>query len=198
MGELIFGLITTVIGIAGTLAAIWFKDYLERRKKSNECVVTKTVEEDSEIVFRLEEIRDEIGADRISVFCFHNGGEYYSGRSMQKMSCAYEVVTPGVSRTQLSSMNIPVSACLSTITRLIENKEFHCYDVEANYPEGGCKYYLIENGVKSTYQYVIMDLKKRAIGILRADFVVEPEEISSESDKSLKMLSIKLSGYLTK
>lgn len=198
MEDLIFGLVTTIIGVLGTLTAIWLKDYLDRRRASSECSVSKTVSEDSEIIYRLEEIKDEVKADRISVFCFHNGGEYYSGRSMQKMSCAYEVVSPGVSRTQMTSMNIPVSACLSTINKLIENRELHCYDVEANYPEGGCKYKLIEDGVKSTYQYIILDLKKRAIGILRADFVIDPEEITEDADRALKTMSIKISGYLSK
>ena len=56
----------------------------------------------------------------------------------------------------------------------------------------------MENGVKSTYQYIILDLKKRAIGILRADFVIDPEEITEDADRALKTMSIKISGYLSK
>ena len=115
---------------------------------------------------------------------------------MQKLSCSYEVVQPGVSRTQLGLQNIPVSACLATMQRLMENKEFHCYDVETNYPESACKHQLMENGVKSTYQYAIFDLNKNAIGILRADFVLDKEDLSEESYDALRYLAIKLPGYL--
>ena len=197
MNEAIIGISTTIIGVVGTLSAIWLKHYLERRKQQD-CIIDKTVQEDTEIITRLDELKDEIKADRISIFSFHNGGEYYSGKSMQKLSCSYEVVQPGVARTQLAMQNIPVSACLATLKQLMENKEFHCYDVDANYPESACKYQLVENGVKSTYQYAIFDLNKKAIGILRADYVLDQEELSDLGHDALKYLAIKLPGYLVK
>ena len=89
MESVLLGILTTVLGIVGTLSAIWLKYYLDKKAKARECVVQRTVDEDSEIIERLEELKDEIGADRISIFSFHNGGEYYSGRSMQKLSCSY-------------------------------------------------------------------------------------------------------------
>jgi len=197
MGSVILAIVTTLLGIAGTLAAIWLKYYLENRKKNVECIVQKTVIQDTEILNRLDEIREETGASRVSIMCFHNGGEYYSGRSVQKLSCAYESVSPGISRTQLSLQNIPVSSCLTTISNLIENREFHCYDVVQNYPDSGCRNIMIQNGVKSIYQYVILDLKRRAIGVLKAEFVLDLKELSDDEDDAMQSLSIKVSGYLT-
>lgn len=195
--DLLLGVLTTLLGIIGTLVAIWLKYYLERKKKQEEqCPVHCAVEDNDEILSRLEEIKQEIGADRVSIFQFHNGGEYYSGKSMQKLSCSYEVVSPGVARLQLAIQNIPVSACHATLQRLIENKEFHCRDVDANYPESGCKGYLQDHGVKSTYQYCIFDLNRRAIGILRADFVLEMEDLTDQAHEALKYTAIKISGYL--
>lgn len=196
MESVLLGILTTILGIVGTLSAIWLKYYLDKKSKARECVVQRTVDEDTIILDRLEELKSEIGADRISIFSFHNGGEYYSGRSMQKLSCSYEVVSNGVARMQLSMQNIPVSACLTTVRNLVDNKEFHCYDVDLNYPESGCKAYLIEYGIKSTYQYAIFDLNRRVIGILRADFVLDKEELSDASYETMKYTAIKLSGYL--
>jgi hypothetical protein len=196
MESVLLGILTTVLGIIGTLSAIWLKYYLERKAKSRECVVQRTVDEDSEILDRLDELKNEIGADRISIFSFHNGGEYYSGRSMQKLSCSYEVVRPGIARHQMRLQHIPVSACLTTVRNLVENKEFHCYDVDLLYPESGCKSYLIDYGVKSTYQYAIFDLNRRVIGILRADFVLDKERLSDDGYDTMKYTAIKLSGYL--
>lgn len=197
MEDVWLGIVTTILGIGGTLAAIWLKHYLERKKQENaKCPVECAVEENQEILSRLSEIRLETKADRVSIFSFHNGGEYYSGKSMQKLSCSYEVVTPGVSRQQIALQNIPVSACHVTLQHLMENKEFHCYDVDENYPESGCKLALQEFGVKSTYQYCVFDLNKRPIGILRADFVLDKAQLSDQSHDALKYTAIKLSGYL--
>jgi hypothetical protein len=196
MLEILIPVLTAVIGVGGTLLAIWLKHYLDARRKKDDCIIDRTVKEDTEIITKLDEIKDEIGADRVSIFSFHNGGEYYSGKSMQKLSCSYEVVQPGVSRTQMDMLNIPVSACLVTLQNLMENKEFHCYDVEKNYPESACKFSLLENGVKSTYQYAIYGLNKKAIGLLRTDFVLDKKELSDEAHSSLKYTAIKLSGYL--
>ncbi len=198
MNEAVIGIGTTIIGVVGTLSAIWLKHYLDRRKHRHDCIIDKTVKDDCELIGRLDDLKNEIEADRISIFSFHNGGEYYSGKSMQKLSCSYETVQPGVARTQLDLQNIPVSACLGTLTHLMENKEFHCYDIEANYPESACKYQLINTGVKSTYQYAIFDLNKKAIGILRADFVLDKEHIDDKAHESLKYTAIKLAGYLLK
>ena len=134
MLEVLIPVLTALVGVFGTLGAIWLKYFLESRKKSTECIIDRTIKEDTEIITKLEDVKNEIGADRVSVFSFHNGGEYYSGKSMQKLSCSYEVVTPGVSRTQLDMQNIPVSACLTTLQPLMENKEFHCRDVEKKLP----------------------------------------------------------------
>jgi hypothetical protein len=198
MEEAIIGISTAIIGVVGTLSAIWLKHYLDRRRNKQHCVIEQAVNEDTEVINRLDELKTEIRADRISIFSFHNGGEYYSGKSMQKLSCSYEVVQPGVSRTQLDMQNIPVSACLTTIQHLMQNKEFHCADIETNYPESACKYQLMQSGVKSTYQYAIFDLNKKAIGILRADFVLDIEELTDEAHEALKYTAIKLPGYLLK
>tara|TARA_S200002703_G_scaffold54569_2_gene47183 strand:- start:55 stop:654 length:600 start_codon:yes stop_codon:yes gene_type:complete len=199
MEEVLLGLGTAVVGVVGTLSAIWLKHYLERKKaEKDKCIVHQTVKEDVEIISRVEDMIQEVNADRISIFQFHNGGEYYSGKGMQKMTCTYEAVKPGVSRTQMGMQNVPVSACYATLEKLIENKEFHCMDVEANYPESACKYGLLENGVKSTYQYAIFNLDKKAIGMLRADFVLEVEELNESADNALRYFAIKLSGYLVK
>jgi|LakMenEpi03Aug12_release.lakeMendotaPanAssembly.Ray.scaffolds.fasta_scaffold133562_2 hypothetical protein len=196
MESILLGILTTILGIVGTLTAVWLKYYLDKRAKSQECVVQRTVNEDTEILDRLDELKSEIGADRISIFSFHNGGEYYSGRSMQKLSCSYEVVQPGIARHQMKMQNVPVSACLTTIKHMIEEKEFFCYDVDRDFPESACKSYLIEYGVKSTYQYAIFDLNRRAIGILRADFIAEKERINSKQADIMRFTAIKLSGYL--
>lgn len=199
MEDIVLGIGTAIVGVVGTLSAIWLKHYLERRRRvEGECIVHQTVREDNEIITRIDDMIDEVEADRISVFQFHNGGEYYSGKGMQKLSCTYESVKPGVSRTQLDMQNVPVSACYATLEKLMEDREFHCIDVEADYPASACKHLLLESGVKSTYQYAIFNLDGKAIGLLRADFVLDANKLKKSADDALRFFAIKLSGYLLK
>jgi hypothetical protein len=193
MLELLVPVITAIIGVGGTLLAIWY------RKKVNsdnmECPVGKCVMEDEEILSKLDDMMKDVGADRVSIFSFHNGGEYYSGKSMQKMSMSYEIVSNGISRVQAERQNIPVSSSINTLKPLMMNREMH-YKSLNDYPESIYKVYLLSSGCMSVYQWAIFDLQKRAIGILRVDFVKKERQLSDDKLEQLKVAAIKLPGYL--
>ena len=95
-----------------------------------------------------------------------------------------------------NKQNIPVSACLTTVKPTLENGGFSFYDTQS-YPESLCKYYLLEDGVKSTYHWPIIDLNDNAIGIVRVDFVKINSGLSDEDAEKLQILARQLPGYLT-
>ena len=95
--DVLIPVITTIIGSVTTMLVIWYKHKLERNKQKDECPIVKCVAEDSELLNKLTEVNKSLKSDRISIYSFHNGGEYYSGKSMQKMSVSYEVVDKGIS-----------------------------------------------------------------------------------------------------
>lgn len=195
MLELVIPIITAVLGISGTLLAIWFKHRLVN-KENDICPIGACVAEDTIILSKLKEVLDDISADRILIFSFHNGGHYYSGKSMQKMSVSYEQTDNGVSSVQLDKQNIPVSACITTIKPTMENGEFYAPDTK-EYPEGLCKYHLLRDGVKSTYHWPLIDLHNNAIGIVRIDYVKRKTKLSDEDAVKLELLSSQLPGYLS-
>ena len=189
--------ITTLIGSITTLFVIWYKHKLDREKHVNSaCPVIECINDDTAVLEKLRDVLALTNADRICIFSFHNGGYYYSGKSMQKMSMSYEQVDNGVSSIQLSKQNIPVSACMSTLQPLIADGEFYNLDTQ-NYPEGLCKYHLLEDGVKSTYYWPIIDINNNVIGMLRLDYVKRKTKLSLEDQSSLELLSNQLPGYLT-
>ena len=144
---------------------------------------------------KLEDILEEIDADRVSIYSFHNGGEFYSGKSMQKMSMSYEVVSNGTSRVQTERQSIPVSACVATLKPLMDAKSAF-YPTLQKYPESLCKVYLVEDGVESTYQWSILDLNGRAIGVLRIDFVKNQKKLPNKTLDKLTLDVVKMPGYL--
>ena len=198
MDQYIIPILTAAVGVGGTLITLWYKHKLELKKteEMHMCPVSECIVEDTLILSKLKEVLDEIDADRICIFSFHNGGHYYSGKSMQKMSMSYEQTDNGISSIQLEKQNIPVSACLVTVKPTLENGSFNFYDTQS-YPEGLCKYYLLKDGVKSTYQWPIIDLSNNAIGIVRIDFVKSKTGLSDEDAEKLQILARQLPGYLT-
>lgn len=194
MLETLIPVVTALVGILGTILTIWLKHKL-KKKEVGECPVGKCINEDAELLSKLGEILDDIDADRISIYSFHNGGEFYSGKSMQKMSMSYEVVSSGIARQQPQRQSIPVSACISTLQPLMEKRIWHHPSIK-DYPESLCKVYLVEDGVKSTYQWAIIDLNKRAIGVLRVDYVKRTKKLSDDALNKLTLNVIKMPGYL--
>jgi hypothetical protein len=197
IAEIWVPIITTVIGSITTILVIKYKHKLDRLKSEEEiCAISTCVAEDTIILSKLKEVLDDISADRICIFSFHNGGHYYSGKSMQKMSISYEQTDNGISSVQLEKQNIPVSACISTIKPTMENGEFYAPDTK-EYPEGLCKYHLLKDGVKSTYHWPLIDLHDNAIGIVRIDYVKRKTKLSDDDAVKLELLSSQLPGYLS-
>tara|TARA_R110000803_G_scaffold66001_3_gene127312 strand:+ start:986 stop:1591 length:606 start_codon:yes stop_codon:yes gene_type:complete len=196
MEELLLPILTAMIGVGGTLLTLWYKHKLDRLKLEDKaCPVSECITEDTAILERMREVLANTNADRLCIFSFHNGGYYYSGKSMQKMSMSYEQVDNGVSSIQLDKQNIPVSACMTTLQPLMENGEFHNADTKL-YPDGLCKYHLLQDGVKSTYYWPIIDIYNKAIGMLRLDYVKRKTKITIEDQELLELLASQLPGYL--
>ena len=49
----------------------------------------------TEIIQRMEQIKEILRADRIQIYDFHNGGHYANGRSALKTSCTFDKVSTG-------------------------------------------------------------------------------------------------------
>lgn len=190
-------ILTTIIGSITTIFVIRYKHRLDLAKNDAKCPIDTCVKEDSIVISKLKETLEETSGDRLCIFSFHNGGYYYSGKSMQKMSMSYEELDNGISSTIMNKQNIPVSACISTLQPLMENGEFLCTDSK-QMPEGLCKYHLIEDGVKSAYMWPLIDLNQKAIGILRLDYVKRKTKLPEDDEFRLKLLASQLPGYLQK
>ena len=197
MNDLIVPIISAIVGVGGTLLTIWYKHKLASKKLEEEhiCPIGVCVSEDELVLSKLKDILQEVNGDRVSIFSFHNGGTYYSGKSMQKMSMSYEECDNGISSTMMNKQNIPVSACITTLKPLMENGEFKCVDTK-DYPEGLCKHHLRSDGVKSTYNWSVVDIHSNIIGVLRLDYVKRKTTLSDSDQEKLNLLATQLPGYL--
>lgn len=194
--EIITPIITAVITAITTLLAVWYRNHLLRKEKDKKCTITDALNKDKELLENLEEIRVENSADRLTIFQFHNGGDFYTGKSMQKLSLTYETADKGIQRLMPNRQDIPVSACNSSLKPLLENWNTKYFDVEKDFPESLCKLYQLDAGNKSTYQWALFDLDGKAIGIFTLDYVKRRKNLTDEQLEKLKLNIVKIPGYL--
>ena len=191
-------ILTTILGAAATLIAVRYKHKLalERQETEEECQVTECIQQDEEVLGKLERLRELSGADRAVIYQFHNGGEYYTGKSMQKLSMTYEVVKAGISRLFPDRQSIPVSACNSSLVPLINDRRSIYLDIIKDMPDSLCKFYALDAGTQSMYKWAIYNLDKKCIGYFQLDYVNRKRTLNSDALQDLEMAAIKLAGYL--
>src|ERR1700744_5627379 len=88
-----------------------------QRRASADNSVEKEINHNDDVYQKLRTFFKDHFCDRLLVIQYHNGSNYYSGRSIQKTSCTYEVVYPGVSSVIRDIQNVLSS----------EDPEFHSY-----------------------------------------------------------------------
>ena len=116
MIELIIAFIT---GVISPITILLFKNWLDKKKKPD--MVADTLELGEVVTHKIEEIREEISADRVWLIQFHNGGHFYpTGKSMAKFSMIYESVNIHVNSIQNNFQNIQILENDSSISN-----EFH-------------------------------------------------------------------------
>ncbi|NBP02357.1 MAG: GAF domain-containing protein [Proteobacteria bacterium] len=107
--------ITAVVaGLAGIFAIAtrnYFASHLEKFFKGELDPVVATLNTTKLVRDSLHRLMNEWNANRAFIVQFHNGGHFYNGSSMQKMSVTYEEHAPGVFPIFRTLQNIPITTC---------------------------------------------------------------------------------------
>jgi hypothetical protein len=189
-----------ITGIAGPIAVFWFKKWYEGKnesKEEKELDITKSnIAFNTKITGQLKEVRDHIGADRVWVAEFHNGGKFlFSGESIQKFSVTYEVVSPGTSSEKEIFHDVLVSFFAQTIETISEAKEASFLSSE-QIQNGELRALAKQRGNVAMYLYSMESIEGLLIGILGIDFVREEKQLSREERLYLENTTNLLAGYI--
>lgn len=90
----IISVLTGVVSAATAVIGMWLKIKYDE-KKSKELNYDPSAH--GNIISALNFVMEKTEADRVYIMEFHNGEHYFSGRSQQKLSCTYEVISEGIS-----------------------------------------------------------------------------------------------------
>lgn len=120
-------LITAIGIIASPLLVLWYKRYLDMRDKIPHNVTT-AVEKNKRLDALCSDLQDKLRAQRVVVWLFHNGGYYYTGEPIQKLSVICEKNDDDVEPIIHISQNQPISIFQRNLEKLTENDYFYEYN----------------------------------------------------------------------
>ena len=198
-------IITTIFtafltAIVGPIIVDRTRTYLEsKRKKLHPDPLTESLKTNELVMDTLEKIKDQINCDRIWITQFHNGGHFYlTGKSIQKFSMFYELVSPGVQSTQQIYQNTPVSLFNYSINYLSENGYISIPDLQSkDKPTYGLEHIAEETGAKSSYLFSINTIEGKMLGIMGIEYIKNKKTLDKDKLTQILMDVYAIGGVLT-
>lgn len=191
---LVSSLLTAIVG---PIAVHIVKERLEKNKKD---ILKESIENNTLVSNKVEEIKETTKADRVWITQFHNGGTFYpTGKSIQKFSMFYETVSQGTDSIQSSFQQIPISLFSKSINHLLTDDIIAIPNFKdetiATY---GLKYVAEENGCKSAYIFAIRSIEGKFIGILGIDYVKHKTNLDIDEINHLLVEATTIGGVINK
>ena len=183
--------------IVGPIAVHIVKERLEKNKKD---ILKESIENNTLVSNKVEEIKESTKADRVWITQFHNGGTFYpTGKSIQKFSMFYETVSQGTDSIQSSFQQIPISLFSKSINHLLTDDIIAIPNFKdetiATY---GLKYVAEESGCKSAYIFAIRSIEGKFIGILGVDYVKHKTNLDIDEINHLLVEATTIGGVINK
>jgi hypothetical protein len=159
---LITGLCSLIVAVKKIKKEV--EDTLPKRIKKQSSI-------DIEIINRMEEVKELLGADRVQIYEFHNGVHYANGRSALKVSCSYEVCRVGIKACQMYLQSIPLSCIPQFIKKLLNENEMKVNDLREIKEQMPATYALKSSqNVASYYDVVLNNKDQEPIGFLAIQY----------------------------
>ena len=188
-----------IVSAIGPTVVEWAKLKLAKKEPFSDPVKAELVK--SCIIDReIETIMDTLGADRVWISQFHNGGKFlHSTKSIQKFSIFHEVNVSGVSPVAHTFRNIPASLYSRAFDELLKNGSIFIADFQdetiATYGlKGGAE----AVGTRASYVFGLFNLgTNEFMGTLGVDWVKKPKQLKQDQLAYLSAEANRLSGYIS-
>lgn len=169
---------TLVAAIITSILGPFFLEWARSRSKKNNSKdpIAEAINTNSIIQAQIDELLEKLGADRVWVSQFHNGGHFYpTGKSITKFSIFFEVDSPNVSRLLDTFQNIPTSFFPSAMSSLYQDGEIAIENVEEAEELYGLGDIMKQHNMGSLYNISIYDLKNKFVGVLGISYNIAKE-----------------------
>jgi hypothetical protein len=188
-----------IVSAIGPTVVEWAKLKLAKKEPFSDPVKAELVK--SCIIDReIEIIMDTLGADRVWISQFHNGGKFlHSTKSIQKFSIFHEVNVSGVSPVAHTFRNIPASLYSRAFDELLKNGSIFIADFQdETIATFGLKGGAEAVGTRASYTFALFNLgTNEFMGTLGVDWVKKPKQLKQDQLAYLSAEANRLSGYIS-
>ncbi len=182
INTIIISLTALLTSICGLL--VTFKKVKKEVEETIPARIKKQTNADLEIINKMEYAKEILGADRVQIYDFHNGGHYANGRSALKTSCTYEVVRAGVKKCQRELQAVPLSCIPHFVDELLRNNSLEVNNLEDIINQMPATYSLKrEQSIKSFYDVVLENDSGEPIGFLGIQYTRGIHKVYTEQEK---------------
>ena len=195
IGIIIVAVITAIIGPT----VVEFVKVKLLNNNENEDPIKKEIEYTMVVNREIEDIREELKADRSWIVMYHNGGNFLThDKSMKKFSMTYENCKSGVPSVAHTFTNLPVSLYSRATEEILLKR--HIYIPDYNDPTiatYGLKGAGESTGSKSSYTVGLFDIKTdNCIGLLGIDYN-RKKNLNEDQIHLLNERTQRVAGYLS-
>lgn len=189
-------LVAVISAIIGPIIVARYRHYLNSKKEKVDPVVS-SIKANMLVEEQLEQLKDELGACRLWISQFHNGGNFYpTGKSIQKFSIFHEITKQGVKSISDTFKNIPVSLFTKPFNHMYENGEI----LIPNYSKHdtfGLRTFAEGTGAKSTYLFALNSINDEYIGTLGIEYCSRVKNLSDEQLNEARTKAIAIGTLLS-
>ena len=197
-------LVTSVSSIVIALITAGYfkrKQELNKEEKSKK-VLMEQIQNDEIIHYALRELRGKYNADRVYIWQFHNGGNFYTTSPMQRASITYERNSEGLEKKSGKYQSVLISNFTNYITDTVAGNMFY-YDVE-NIPDFTLRALILSNGTFAHAATPLCDRNKNLVGLVCLDWVfsdlppefLENNQFTENFKENFKKESSSITVYL--
>ena len=164
-------LITSITSIVVALVgAGFFRRYTEKQKQvDTKSKLLEQIKRDEIVHLAIREIRRKYNADRVYIWQFHNGGNFYTTSPIQRLSITYERCSDGLERKAERNQNLFITNFTEYIKDIMDYKMF--YSDVTKIDDIGLRTLLQSNGTKSHAAIPVFDRDEHLVAILALDWI---------------------------
>lgn len=141
---------------------------------------------------------NELEADRVSIFEFHNGGKTLSGIDFNKYSNTFEAINLGIESKFAEYQNIPISLDFMCSKLLAEKNIIHIPDIETLKNDDKTIYNTLKTkGILSYYSRLLEDYDFKPSGIITVEYYNNKKSLDKDDEQLLLETSFKIAGLIT-
>ena len=146
----------------------------------------------NKIQIQLYHILQNYGAERVSIYEFHNGGKNLAGVEFKKCSNTYEAVSLETKPIIKEMQNLPLGVNPLWSRILVTRSDIRIPSVE-NLEDTFLKAYLNTQSLKTYYSSILQDYDNTPIGFITLEYYHKAKELTLEQLEEFNEIAIKIS-----